>query len=233
MFFNKYKQLTGCFIYIFMVAASVHVLPVELAIPGPMPKPLPIPAPTEALQVKAPPMEISAPVTPPRSPRKLKMDQVLSGFKRGFQLSEKRRLVDFIFEESRRYGFDPELILALISTESSFNHRAVSARGAMGLMQIIPSTGKAIAKAKQITWQEEKEPLFDPFVNVRLGIHYLHSLKERFQDIHIALAAYNYGPTKIRRRMRQGRKIPRRYANKVMLAYKSYLSLNTQVLNAT
>jgi len=153
------------------------------------------------------------------------MDQVLSRFKSGYQGSEKQDLVDFIFEESERYNFDPELILALISTESSFNQRAISSKGAIGLMQIIPSTGKEIAHAKKIDWHGDRELLFNPFLNIRFGIHYLYSLNKRFHDIRIALAAYNHGPTKISRRVRRGVKIPEKYSRKVMGTYKSYLNL--------
>ncbi len=160
--------------------------------------------------------------------RKENMSQILAGHHTGLLPTEDRKLVDFIVQESRQYGFDPELILALISTESSFYNWSVSNKGALGMMQIVPETGKALAKSTQIAWNEQNQRLFDPYVNIRLGIHYLHRLKKRFGNIHVALAAYNVGPTKIQRWIRQGKPMPRQYANKVMRFYKSYLALNIE-----
>ncbi len=215
----------------------------EAAIPGPIPKP-PIeisqtepiqsettetrPDQTEPARTEPDPVSFSETVHLFRTEN---MKQILSGFHTGLKSTENSSLVDFISDESRRYGFEPELILALISTESSFYNWSVSKVGALGLMQIVPTTGKALAKVTQIAWHDGNESLFDPYVNIRLGIHYLHSLNEQFKDIRVALAAYNFGPTKVRRWVRRGRPIPTRYANKVMRSYKAYLSSDIHYRN--
>ncbi len=202
---------------------SLLTLNNDLAIPGQMPS---SPSKMTKIEMKS---RTGKPTT--RSDevhlfRKENMTQILSRFHTGLHPTEDKKLVAFISQESRKYGFEPELILALISTESSFYNWSVSNKGALGMMQIIPETGKALAKINQIAWNEQNQRLFDPYVNIRLGIHYLHSLNERFGDLHVALAAYNFGPTKVQRWLRRGRRIPTRYANKVMRHYKAYLASN-------
>ncbi|WDT82573.1 MAG: lytic transglycosylase domain-containing protein [Candidatus Manganitrophus sp.] len=127
-------------------------------------------------------------------------------------------------QESRRYGFDPELIIAVISTESSFYNWAISPKGAVGLMQIIPTTGKQVAEMNNIVWHG-KDPLFDPFLNIRLGIHYLWMLYLKFGDIHLALTAYNHGPGKVIRWLKAGETIPTRYSEKVLSYYEQFLGI--------
>lgn len=81
-----------------------------------------------------------------------------------------------------RHGVDPRLVQALIQVESGFRSRAVSPKGARGLMQILPSTGR----------QYGALDLFDPQVNLDAGVRHLKSLLDRF-DLPMALAAYNAG----------------------------------------
>lgn len=86
-------------------------------------------------------------------------------------------------------GFDPRLIKAVMGTESSFNRLAVSPKKAMGLMQVIPSTWRAMAAETGLN-----DP-FDPVHNVVNGTRYLKQQHERFGgDIPLTLAAYNAGP---------------------------------------
>ena len=158
--------------------------------------------------------------------REKKMVAILSLFKTGLQEREKERLVLFISEESRRYGFDPELIIALISTESSFNNWSSSSKGAIGLMQIVPTTGRELAEINNIVWRGEKEFLFDPFLNIKLGVHYLSMLHLKFKDIELALSAYNYGPGNVKRWMDEGEPIPAGYATKVIKFYEKFLTFN-------
>ncbi len=190
-----------------------------LAVPGPVPK-------AALLKAEAKKRQLEHRDGGIHPYRKEHMTQILARYHTGLHPTEDEKLVAFISEESKKYGFEPELILALISTESSFYNWAVSNKGALGMMQIIPETGKALAKVNQIAWNEQNQRLFDPYVNIRLGIHYLHVLNKRFGDIRIALAAYNFGPTKVQRWLRRGRRIPTRYANKVMRFYSSYLASN-------
>jgi len=92
---------------------------------------------------------------------------------------------DKIVEEvASRHGIDPFLIKAIIKAESMYNPRAVSPKGAMGLMQLMPETSKILGV---------QDP-FDPYQNVEGGVRYLKYLIEKFGDLSLALAAYNAGP---------------------------------------
>jgi len=90
-----------------------------------------------------------------------------------------------IEQATRRFKVDPSLIKAVIKAESDFDHRAVSQKGAKGLMQLMPQTSDAM---------EVSNP-FNPEENIFGGTHYLSLLLERFKnDKNLALAAYNAGP---------------------------------------
>tara|TARA_A100000164_G_C21861897_1_gene750527 strand:+ start:347 stop:922 length:576 start_codon:yes stop_codon:yes gene_type:complete len=86
------------------------------------------------------------------------------------------------------YGVDYDMVKAVIQTESSWNHKAVSTSGAIGLMQILPSTAKD-------EFNTPEQDLYDPYVNVTVGIKYLSHLNKHFDDIDATLTAYSHGPT--------------------------------------
>ena len=86
------------------------------------------------------------------------------------------------------YGVDYEMVKAVIQTESDWNHKVVSTVGAIGLMQILPSTANK-------EFNTSKEDLFDPYVNVTVGIKYLSHLNKHFDDLDATLTAYSHGPT--------------------------------------
>ena len=109
----------------------------------------------------------------------------------------RRQLGYAIADESRRAGYDPLLILAIIDVESDFEEGAVSNRGARGLMQIQPTTLHFLAKKQGLQLTRE-EVAADPALCVRLGIRYLRELHDKFGDLDMALMAYNAGPSKIR-----------------------------------
>jgi len=102
-------------------------------------------------------------------------------------------IADAVNESSRRQGLAPELVLAVIEAESEFRRDAVSERGAVGLMQLMPETAAELATELNISWTGE-ECLHDPAVNVALGSYYLRKMLRRFDDLDHALAAYNRGP---------------------------------------
>jgi len=95
---------------------------------------------------------------------------------------------------ARELGLDPALVAAVVRCESRFDPQAVSRRGAIGLMQIMPETGAWIATQLAI---RDFDPgrLTDPAFNLRLGAWYLHHLLDRFGSPRDALAAYNAGPS--------------------------------------
>jgi soluble lytic murein transglycosylase-like protein len=97
-------------------------------------------------------------------------------------------------EASRRNGVPPELFLAVIEAESSFRRRAVSSKGAVGLMQLMPRTAAEVAAQLKIPWSGEAS-LNDPGLNITMGAFYLSKQLGRFRDLDIALAAYNRGPS--------------------------------------
>jgi soluble lytic murein transglycosylase len=93
-----------------------------------------------------------------------------------------------IKQASRRFGIEPSLIKAVIKAESDFDHRAVSHKGAQGLMQLMPNTAEAM----------DVDNPFNPEENIFGGTQYLSVLLKRFNNNkRLALAAYNAGPEKV------------------------------------
>lgn len=103
-----------------------------------------------------------------------------------------------ITQMSGQYGLDPHLVSSVIYTESRFKPDAVSNKGAVGLMQIMPETAEWIAsKMKLDGFQTEQ--LFEPETNIRFGCWYLNYLFDTFhKDIDKVIAAYNAGPRKVK-----------------------------------
>jgi membrane-bound lytic murein transglycosylase MltF len=125
-------------------------------------------------------------------------------------------LAGSILEESKKHALDPMLVLAVIQVESRFNHRSVSPRGAKGLMQIHPVVVTAVAEREEILNLPKKKNLQDPVVNVKIGVAYLSQLKKMFNDVRLALTAYNLGPTRVKKQLATKEKIPFAYAGKVL-----------------
>ncbi len=96
-------------------------------------------------------------------------------------------------EASRANGLPPELLLAVIAAESGFRREAVSHKGAVGLMQLMPRTAEEIAQELRIPWTDELL-LLDPGMNIAMGAYYLRTQLDYFGDLDTALAAYNRGP---------------------------------------
>jgi soluble lytic murein transglycosylase-like protein len=118
---------------------------------------------------------------------------------------------------ARSAAVRPELVRAVIVVESAFNPRAVSKRGAQGLMQLRPATARRYGVSDA----------FDPEQNITAGAHYLRDLMARFgNDLELALAAYNAGEDAVER---YGRSIPpfsetRHYVPNVMRVYRKLLA---------
>jgi len=135
----------------------------------------------------------------------------------GLSAGEREALARTVMQESVRSGLPVELLLAVIVVESSGNAFAVSHAGAMGLMQLRPSTAEAVAAEIGLPWTGPAL-LFDPLANVQLGVAYLEQLMARYGDIETVLAAYNWGPTHIAARMRRGEALPVDYPSRVLTA---------------
>jgi soluble lytic murein transglycosylase-like protein len=97
---------------------------------------------------------------------------------------------ELVAETARRYEVDPALVRAIIQVESSGNQWAVSHKGAIGLMQVVPETGRQLGANN----------LFDPQENVEAGVKYLKQLLDSYRgNLHLSLAAYNAGPKAVER----------------------------------
>ena len=106
--------------------------------------------------------------------------------------------------EAERRGLDPYLLAALIRQESAFQPQAVSRAGARGLMQLLPSTARLVAR-KMGRPRPSRTQLFDPQTNVELGTQYLFDVLQRFDGrLEAALASYNAGPGRVDRWLARG-----------------------------
>jgi len=109
-----------------------------------------------------------------------------------FQLyfSEQENLNEVIDYYAQRFGLEPALLCAVIKVESDNDPKAVSSKGAMGLMQLIPTTAEELAVMDPLDINE----------NVRGGCQYLKQMLVQFSgDLDLALAAYNAGPNAVKR----------------------------------
>jgi len=153
---------------------------------------------------------------------KKQIAQHISQYKTGLKTNYIKNLPALIVHESKKYGYDPLLLTAVIITESSFNNWARSNRGALGLMQIRPATGRALAAEVRVQWQGTPS-LYDPETNITLGAYYLNKLFLRFGDLGLALEAYNHGPSRLKGYLKKGHR-PKRYSQQVFKKYSSLLS---------
>lgn len=122
--------------------------------------------------------------------------QTFALFRRPQELPAESELLDelpygaLIQRSARRHRVDALLLASVMETESRFNAKAVSPMGAVGLMQLMPSTARRFGIRNPV----------DPDRNVEAGARYLSQLLQRFdQDVVLALAAYNAGPAKVER----------------------------------
>ena len=128
-----------------------------------------------------------------------------------------------VHEASSRFQLPPEMILAVIRIESAFDPNALSHKGAIGLMQILPSTAQEIAQELKMEWSGD-DLLRDPAANIAMGAYYLTKLIGQFDDLAVALAAYNHGPGRIARLEGAKAALPMDYATKVLSHYTPVLS---------
>lgn len=102
----------------------------------------------------------------------------------------------YVEKYSSEYNLDTALVYAIIKAESDFDKGAVSSSGALGLMQLMPSTAEWIANEFGETFY--KNLLFDPETNIKYGSFYLRYLLNKFDDINAVICAYNAGESIVR-----------------------------------
>jgi soluble lytic murein transglycosylase len=145
---------------------------------------------------------------------------------------------DFLSSGAEEFAIDASLLRGLVRQESVFDASAKSRAGAMGLTQLMPSTAKTLARSV-LRARYRRAFLYDPGVNARLGAAYLRRLMDRFDGSTIlALAAYNGGPSRIARVVRENPRLAedelfetipvyetRDYVRRVLLYAESYREL--------
>lgn len=156
--------------------------------------------------------------------------------------SDQVKIAKLVDEQSEKFGQDPFFLLALMAAESSLRPWARSDQGASGLMQIMPSTGRALAR------QVAEDPSLigleggdaiaslshrDIEGNVKLGTLYFTQLVVRYESIEEAVYAYNLGPPLYEKRRREGGRMPVRYYTKIMNTYENLLEWRDRKANAS
>jgi soluble lytic murein transglycosylase-like protein len=145
---------------------------------------------------------------------------------------------DFLSDGASEFALDASLLRGLVRQESVFDAGAKSRAGAMGLTQLMPSTARSLARSV-LRARYRRAFLYDPGVNARLGAAYLRRLMDRFDgSIILALAAYNGGPSRIARVVRENPRLDedelfetiplyetRDYVRRVLLYAESYREL--------
>ena len=120
------------------------------------------------------------------------LEQHLSERMKGLDPALHEDLALVILEESEAARLDMRLVLAVIEVESGYDPSAVSSVGALGLMQVLPSTQR-----REILERGQADQRDDPTVNVRAGIRYLRRCLDSYPDLDVALMAYNAGPNRL------------------------------------
>jgi hypothetical protein len=166
-------------------------------------------------------------VEKPRSKDLVKVYNIVKAHRSDITDSEAWRVSEVILEESLKRNLDPMLVVAVIEVESRFQYSMISPLGARGIMQIMPDTGKSLTDAvgrelglRPVAYRPEF--LDDPIVNIRMGVYYLHDLRNQFRNLNLALIAYNAGPADLQNRLENNQEFSQEYANVVLDTYKRY-----------
>ena len=153
------------------------------------------------------------------APTKADVVEHLRSRAKGWSPDQIARLADVVVDRADRYDLDPELVLAVMSVESTFRFRARSRVGALGLMQVMPSTGRLYARRAGVRWRGAPT-LYDPVANIRIGTRYLAWLIKKFRgDLPLALTSYCHGIGRVKRILRKQGKLSRRrlrYSRRVL-----------------
>jgi soluble lytic murein transglycosylase-like protein len=139
-------------------------------------------------------------------------------FRPGYDQGKVDEISASIISESRANGFDPLLITSLVYVESAFKTGAVSPKGAVGLLQVTPLVGRDLAEEMDIRWAG-RSTLLHTGSNIKLGVRYLGDLNKSFGDIRQAIIAYNFGPSYVNNAIKNGKRLPVNYPDKVLKLY--------------
>lgn len=150
-----------------------------------------------------------------------------------------KKYEEYVEKYSAEYRVPPELVYSIIKCESNFDSAAVSGDGAIGLMQMMPSTFNDLTTNK-LSEDLDTGMLYDPETNIKYGVYYLSYLKTYFDDWNTVAAAYNAGYNRVREWLKDkeyssdgisliNSKIPyaetRKYCERVARAREKYISL--------
>lgn len=134
------------------------------------------------------------------------------------------QLVDLVYNNSKTYGYDPFLVLAVMQVESVFKpfalgrYKNFELSGALGLMQLKPETAREIAHHLGIAITSDKD-LFRPEINMVIGVAYLTKLISSFKSFKLGLLAYNQGPGVIREYLTGKQRLSMDYYRRVLRSY--------------
>lgn len=162
------------------------------------------------------------------SRRLLVRDALMNASNGRIPASQITLLASEIDRNSRLYHFDPLLILAVVLTESQGDFNAAgrfgsgAASGAVGVMQVKPSTARATALQMGIELPD-REDLLDPGLNLAVGVAYLLQMVHRYGDLRLGIMAYNVGETALESALRGEIDLPEAYYRKVYTRYEILL----------
>lgn len=158
------------------------------------------------------------------------IEALVDGYRRNLDASWREHFAAVVYYEAQALDLDPLMVAAIIARESSFRPRVVSSAGAVGLMQLRPFVAQDVAARTGVDWSGV-ETLHRPDLNVRLGARYFRELIDRFEgDTRLALAAYNRGPTRLRRQLSRGAEFQCGYADTVLELYRDLDRRRTDLL---
>jgi soluble lytic murein transglycosylase-like protein len=124
-------------------------------------------------------------------------------------------LAALIYDASKGEGIDPDLAFRLVKLESEFNPKAISTAGAIGLTQLMPATARFFQKGVRA------EQLYEPALNVRIGLRYIRTLMDEYKgNVNMALLVYNRGEVAVRDATSLGLDPTNGYDRIVMKGYK-------------
>jgi soluble lytic murein transglycosylase-like protein len=179
-------------LFMVWIALALLLLPGELSHPDPKGVPKTVPSQVARFKIPGNPLSSSRPHVEGVSPEE--------------------RFRGLIMSASRRHSVDPALVKALIMVESGYDPKAVSTKGAVGLMQLMPGISESLGV---------KDP-FDPVHNVHGGVKHLSDLLEFFDgSVYLALAAYHAGIDRVNQRPRLPRST-QRFVKRVFEYYHHY-----------